>query len=439
MIRQLIIEIKRSQLRFVLPVLILVQVLIMIYRENGQWAYVWPQASVAVQLPTYFVGPILSAAVAWRANKIKQTGIYHLVSYHSVRPWKSHIVFLISGFFYALLTIGSGSFVAFLLAKDKAGPGFFWFGYLTVAFVALSFCVLLGHLVGSLFSTAWFTPTLAALLSYLLLTLVSDQNGDTLNLLVGYPWETVNKAKLWALIITIMLLSLLISNAIPYFEVNSGSGKGYALLSLATICGLSLLVLGATFVNVKSGPLVIARNPPSGPMCGGQNPEICIWPENQHYMQELIGFTDRVRVLPGFDWDLPDRFSENGLFIKPDSRASGLPVSESRTGFVLLASSTWSVASDLAGEILEKNIETTCIPENESDYEKWQLAYFNLIAWMEGYIYGSNKPGDVFGGPPGVDENEISLVLSKSESEQGNWVNSQFQIIQDMENSGNCA
>lgn len=61
MIRAFWIELRRSPLRWALPVLIAIE-LGMLFGRNTDWIGVWPQASAAAQVPVAEMAILLSAA-----------------------------------------------------------------------------------------------------------------------------------------------------------------------------------------------------------------------------------------------------------------------------------------------------------------------------------------------------------------------------------------
>ncbi len=122
------IELRRSPLLTAFPVVIALDLLVLFGRSR-YWIGVWPEASVAVQVVTLFLGPVLSGVSAWQAGRSSRAGMPETVL-AAARPfWRTEAARLAATLTLGFLAYLVGCLTAVAVSTGEAGPGFLWPSY----------------------------------------------------------------------------------------------------------------------------------------------------------------------------------------------------------------------------------------------------------------------------------------------------------------------
>lgn len=156
------IELRRSPLLTAFPVMIALDLLVLFGRSR-YWIGVWPEASVAAQVVTLFLGPVLSGVSAWQAGRSSRAGMPETVL-AAARPfWRIEAARLAATLTLGFLAYLVGCLTAVAVSIGEAGPGFLWPSYLLLGASTLIIFASVGHLAGRWWPSAAFTPVVCAL------------------------------------------------------------------------------------------------------------------------------------------------------------------------------------------------------------------------------------------------------------------------------------
>ncbi|MEV7216844.1 ABC transporter permease [Kitasatospora cineracea] len=399
-------ELRRSPLRWVFPVLVVVALLVLFGRSR-YWIGVWPQAGAAAQIPAFYLGPAMAGAAAWSAAARRRSGVP--TGFGAARPsWRVEAAPLAAALTYGLAAYAVGAVAAAAVSVRDGGSGFFWPGYLLLGAVLITGCTALGHLAGRRARSLVVVPvacTLGCLVFLGMFGSVPQGSGSGVGLYVlsGYPSLAVAVRPLLARAATVLALAGLAVAAGRQVRTDRSAAR-WRGRPFGTVGGV-LAVAGAVALWVLTGPLLVQRPVPARPLCTTGTPRICVWPENQRYLPELQAMSERAAALPAGRFQVPGEFLEDGL----DGRRLG-----AGNGFYLREGETWEAATTMGIRTVEDSIPVPC---RRSDLAQWEL-----ISWTIARIAGHGVPATVHGGPPGVDQEAIGRLIAEPEDAQLAWV-----------------
>ncbi|GAA2996614.1 hypothetical protein Sfulv_39460 [Streptomyces fulvorobeus] len=117
------IELRRSPLLTALPVMIAVD-LVVLFGRARYWIGVWPEASVAAQVVTLFLGPVLAGVSAWQAGRSSRAGMPEAVLAAARPGWRIESARLAATLTLGFLAYAIGCVTAAAISFGEAGPGF---------------------------------------------------------------------------------------------------------------------------------------------------------------------------------------------------------------------------------------------------------------------------------------------------------------------------
>ncbi|MFJ8394941.1 hypothetical protein [Streptomyces sp. NPDC094144] len=165
------IELRRSPLLTAFPLMIAVD-LVVLFGRSRYWIGSWPEASVAAQVVTMFLGPVLAGVSAWQAGRSSRAGMPEFLLAAARPGWRAEAVRLAATLTLGFLAYGIGCLVAATVSSGDAGPGFLWPSYLLLGASALIIFASVGHLAGRWWPSAGFTPIVCALGSLISLSVL---------------------------------------------------------------------------------------------------------------------------------------------------------------------------------------------------------------------------------------------------------------------------
>lgn len=418
MIRVFWLELRHSALRWWLVPLMLVDVATVFGRDRW-WIGVWPQASAAAQIPAFFLGPFLAAGASWMASRSAERGMPDRLAGAAVAPWRFEAVQLAATLAYGLVAYFTGTLLAAAVSIPAAGPGFLWPGYQLLGAGLIIGCAAAGHAAGRLFPSRIFTPAVSALGTLLLIASLGNPRAFAFFVLVGDPQVQTGKLAVAVRVGAAVSLAFLATLVPGILHRGQRRWQGTPAHYVAAFIAASLALV-TTFGILSGGPLQVARAAPDDPLCSGNTPKVCVWPEDRKYLPEIVAMVGRIRDLPTTQLKIPSTFFEYGL------RDSTTNTSD----FRIVEGSTWSVSPSLAGEILQLSAPW-CPTQNPSAAARRDLATWELSAWLEARMNGTGQPDSVHGGPPGVDLTKIASLIKKPETEQAQWLTTHIRTIRE--------
>lgn len=414
-------EVRRSPLRWVLPVLIAVD-LLGVFGRSTSWIGVWPEAGAAAQIPAFYLGPAMAGAAAWAAARRRRA---------NAGGWMDAAARPVPGMelahFAATLTYGVAAYVTGVVAAaavtvPQGGPHFWWPGYVLLGLAVITMCTALGHLLGRASTSLVALPVFCALAVFVVLGLFGPVPQGTewgwgLSVLSGYPDVVVGAGPLAARVgVAVALVAVAVTAG---RRLRSSAGvPGWPSVPVAGLGAVTALAVCVVLTGLAS-PLLERREPPGEPLCTVGEPRVCLWPEHQRYLAQAEEMSRRIAALPQDLLTSPPVFHETGLHGEE----------EMGEGFYLMEGEIWTVATSLAIRIEEASSPPYCDATTpEADEARFQ-ASMEVIAWLTARIAGGGKPSTLHGGPPGVDEEAVHALTGEPESTQRAWVRERLDIV----------
>ncbi|MCS0602515.1 ABC transporter permease [Streptomyces sp. LP11] len=415
--RILVMELRRSPLRWWFPVLVALDMAVLFGRAQW-WIGVWPQASAAAQVPAFYLGPFLAAYAAWASGRIHRLGFedQHIAG---TRPrWQVEGTHIAAVAVYGGAAYAVGAAVAAAVSYHDAGPGFLWPGYLLLGGALIVVCIALGHLAGRWFPSAFATPVISGLACFLVVTMNGGPSKAGLFVLSGAPDVEVSPGRLavrWGLALSAVAVAVLTPRTLPGYI----GARGTLIARLPAI-GTSVLALACLAGVLTAGPVQTARAEPGSPTCTRTEPKICVWPEERKYLPRLEAMAARVSALPAVITS-PSEFHEQGL-----RGGKGQDID-----FSIFEGSMWEVADSMSIAVSRASTPPFCQASDSGAEDRRMMAYFELDSWLAARISGAGQPSDIHGGPPGVDQKAIARLIKRPEPAQENWAKKRIKVIKD--------
>ncbi|AXG81222.1 ABC transporter permease [Streptomyces paludis] len=417
-------EVRRSPLRWALPAFVAVDLLVLFGRSR-HWIGVWPEASAAAQIPAFYLGPALAGAAAWSAASRWRSGVAEQLAAAAKSSWQIELAPLLATLTYGVLAYALGVLTAAGVTVPEGGPEFWWPGYILLGLALITMCAGMGHLLGRTTKSLFAAPVICALGCLVFLGAFgfapgTGASGIGLAVLSGYPHTVVSALPLTArLLLGIGLVALAAGIG---SHLRSASGRpGWPGLPPAGLSGVGLVAI-AVVLFVTAGPVRAQREVPADPLCTQGEPRICVWPEHQKYAPELEAMSARIAALPPGLIKSPAVFYEDGVRGGPLDRGHGFSIFEGQT---------WDAATSMAIHINEASSPPYCDPVDEAANDRRLKAQFELVSWLTVRIAGGGQPAGIHGGPPGVDQNAIRVLVTRPEAEQVAWAAARYKVVRE--------
>ncbi|MFJ1644417.1 ABC transporter permease [Streptomyces sp. NPDC088258] len=413
--RIFLMELRRSPLRWWLPVLIALDLAVLFGRARW-WVGVWPQASAAAQVPSFYVGPFLAAYASWSAGRIHRLGFEDQLTAGSKSRWKVELIHLSVTVVFGLAAYSIGALVAAAASFDDAGAGFLWPGYLLLGSTLIVLCAAVGHIAGRWFPSPFSIPVISGLACFVALAMIGGPSKAELFVLSGAPNIELTSQGL-ALRMTLALA--VVAFAVHAPRVLTGYSEGSVKLGTRLpAVGCIALTVACLVGMLSSGPLRVARQAPNTPLCTTAKPKICLWPEEKKYLPQVEDIARRVS-------ELPPKIKSPGVFYEEGLRKNA----SNDTDFTIFEGSMWEVANSMSIAISRTSTPPYCPAETNTAEDRRIMAYFELDSWLAARISGAGQPANIHGGPPGVDQKEIAKIIKWPKVDQESWALKRLDTI----------
>lgn len=309
------IELRRSPLLAAFPLMVAVDLLVLFGRSR-YWIGVWPEASVATQVTTLFLGPVLSGVSAWQAGRSLRAGMPEGLLAAPRPDWQIE-----AARFFATITLGFlayavGGVTAAAVSFKDAGHGFLWPSYLLLGAATLTIFASVGHLAGRWWPSPAFTPVVCALGCFISMLALPIK----FNVLAGPPDTRMRTLPVAVRVLCALAFAIL---ALTAPALRRGSIREMArhkapLLTrgIAVVSGAAAIFLLA--IAIPAAGELREERPSSAvtPLCERADdsaPQVCVWPEHRKYLPDLVKMAQRLDQAGQFEIKAPREFREFGL------------------------------------------------------------------------------------------------------------------------------
>ncbi|GAA2648360.1 MULTISPECIES: DUF7224 domain-containing protein [Streptomyces] len=365
------IELRRSPLLTAFPVMIGVDLLVLFGRSR-YWIGVWPEASVAAQVVTLFLGPVLAGVSAWQAGRSSRVGMPETLLAAARPNWRIEAARLAATLTLGFLAYAIGCLTAAVISFSEAGPGFLWPSYLLLGASTLIIFASVGHLAGRWWPSATFTPIVCALGCFISMLALPIK----FNVLAGPPDQHLRPLPVAVRMLFALALATLAVTA-PRLRTSAER----QMPRWATSPYIRSAAIGSTAASsialaalLSSGELRVER-PASAtaPVCDRAEegaPQVCVWPEHRKYLPELTAMAQRLGQPVQPSLKSPEEFYEFGLRrTKWGDR-----------GFDIAEGHVRTAAIAMADQVFTQSLGICIPPQNET--RAWQ-AMDNIHLWLE--------------------------------------------------------
>ncbi len=377
------VEIRRSPMRWVAPLLLLTQVTMMFTRTT-EWIGQWPQTSAVAQVGTFLSGAVAAAASAWSAGRWARVDGDLILPGGQLRALCASGYPLLAGTTWAILAYLVGAFIAAATTwwSAVAPDGFLWPNYLLLGAAVLVIGCALGHILG-LFVPGPAAPPIAAVLMILLSytwTTYSESRG-TASVLIVVSGPAAVTLSLEALGVRALVALLLVAAAITWTPT-ALIRRGGRLSTAAVAVPMALAAVAVASQVGRVGPLVVPRSPPPEPACAGADIVVCVWPEDIKYLNPAVDMAQRIHdASPEYGFRLPGTVYERGVGPRPDE------------GFMVNAG-RWMIADWLGAKAVVDTVPL-CGSDDETAQRDYYTALENLVAFATAVAFGGGQPADI--------------------------------------------
>lgn len=365
------IELRRSPLLTAFPVMIAVD-LVVLFGRSRYWIGVWPEASVAAQVVTLFLGPVLAGVSAWQAGRSSRAKMPEFLLGAARPGWRIEAVRLAATLTLGFLAYAVGCLVAAAVSFNDAGPGFLWPSYLLLGASTLIIFASVGHLAGRWWPSAGFTPVVCALGCFISMLALPFK----FNVLAGPPDTHMRPLPVALRLLWALALAVLAVTAPPLRNraEDQMPRRGLPRHVLGVAVGSAVCCLIAVAAVPAAGELRVARSASAtAPLCDRADekaPRVCVWPEHRKYLADLTLMAQRLgqTAQPGIK--SPEGFDEFGLH-RTMLGDRGFDIAEGHVRTAAIA---------MAHQVFTESLGQCRPPRTET--RAWQ-AIDNLHLWLE--------------------------------------------------------
>ncbi|MFF8659271.1 DUF7224 domain-containing protein [Streptomyces huasconensis] len=411
------IELRRSPLLIAVPGLIAVDLLVLFGRFRS-WIGVWPEASVAAQLVTLFLGPVLAGVSAWQAGRSSRAGMPEFLLGAARPGWWIEAARLSATLTLGFFAYAIGCLTAAAVSLSDAGPGFLWPSYLVLGASTLIIFASVGHLAGRWWPSPAFTPIVCALGCFISMLSLPFK----FNVLAGSPDTYLRPLPVAVRLLCALALAVLAVTAPPLSRKKAERRiprREMSRPARAVAIGSAVLSLAAFAAVPVAGELKVER-PASAvtPLCDRADedaPRVCVWPEHRKYLPELTRMAQNLgQITQAADTRIkvPNAFYEFGLQ-RTDLGDRGFDIAEGHVRTAAIA---------MADQVFTGSFGRCSPPQGER--RAWR-AMDNVHLWLEYQAMGqdpavADKGLHVEG--VGNAQREATKASRLSAAEQQAWV-----------------
>ncbi|MEV0126106.1 ABC transporter permease [Streptomyces sp. NPDC050703] len=378
MLNAYFIELRRSPLLTAFPAMIAVDLLVLFGRSR-YWIGVWPEASVAAQIVTLFLGPVLAGISAWQAGRSSRAGMPEFLLGAARPGWRIEAVRLAATLTLGFLAYGIGCLTAAAVSLSDAGPGFLWPSYLLLGASTLIIFASVGHLAGRWWPSAAFTPIVCALGCFISMLALPFK----FNVLAGPPDTHLSPLPVALRLLCALALAVLAVTAPPMRRKAERQTPHRKLPR--HVRGIAAGSVVCSFFALAAAPAVgelRVERPASAttPLCDRANdsaPRVCVWPEHRKYLPELTRMAQHLDQAPQRWIKVPAEFHEFGLQ-RTDLGDAGFHIAEGHVRTAAIA---------MADQVFTASFGRCRPPRDER--QAWQ-SMDNIHLWLEYQAVGQD-------------------------------------------------
>ncbi|MEV7427767.1 MULTISPECIES: DUF7224 domain-containing protein [unclassified Streptomyces] len=365
------IELRRSPLLTVFPLMIIVD-LVVLFGRSQYWIGVWPEASVAAQIVTLFLGPVLAGVSAWQAGRSSRSGMPEFLLAAARPGWRIEAARLAATLTLGFLAYGVGCLTAAAVSLGDAGPGFLWPSYLLLGAATLIIFASVGHLAGRWWPSPGFTPVICALGCFISMLALPFR----LNVLAGPPDTYLRPLPLAVRLFLALALAVLAVTAPPLTRTVERQMPRRKLPRHmgGVVVGSVVCSLIALAMLPAAGELRVERSASAtAPLCDRAEesaPRVCVWPEHRKYLPDLARMAERF-----------DRLAQPGIKSPREFYEFGLRRGElGDRGFDIAEGHVRTAAMAMANQVFTESFGRCTPPRQER--RAWQ-AINSIHIWLE--------------------------------------------------------
>ena len=400
--RALLIELRRSSVRWFLPLITGFQLFMLFYRSE-QWEFAWSEASAAIGVAGGISVPLVAAAAAWEGTRWHRSGDLSVLHHHARFPGAGYALHQLSVLILATVPLLITTVTAWAVTAAHSGMGALWPSYLLLALAVQWLGVGLGFAAGRLLATRLVVPGVALCLMVPLLLMPSGHPFALFSISGPSGVVLIPQATLARIMMAAAVLALGVAVVGKHRDSWIEPRRGWTLTA-----GCVAVFAIAVQTMSSGGPLHAPRDPTGvTPVCTDTAVEICVWPDQAGFLPELTGYAQRIEALGAFA-DVPDRYVDANL-------------DDSGFRFTLRsATGSWMRVSELAFAIDIDAYPDECTPDAELDFDAWSSQLNQLNAWYVHWIFDGPPPPGNGGGPP-YDRAAMTELIAQPVQEQFEW------------------
>ncbi|MBQ1018400.1 hypothetical protein KBX71_11075 [Micromonospora sp. D93] len=389
--------------------------LLLVFGRPGEWTTVWSQASARAQWPVLIMGPALAAVAAWSGGRARRDGMREQVSRAARPAWHIELARFAVVVLLGLLIYAVAPLAVLATAAANGAPGRPWPGYVLLGAGTLVICAAIGHLAGTRFSSRA-APPLVAITTFTALSWLQDDPRFAMSVLSGHPQVALAPSALAVrLALALAATAAAVAGAAVLGRRTMGLDIRFERVLLAGGVVATLALAGAMPVT---GPLRVERPAPARPACAGEQPEVCVWPEEQRHLEDAVQTSRRLAAATANAIPLPVTLHEEGL--------SGTgPQSGFWVGYGERAMATSMISAVLPAR-------WTCDTMAAEQRRAWAENSVMLRTWLAVRVTGDD--GILERTPPQV-QSRVREVLSREPLQQASWARDRYEVVSDK----NCA
>ncbi|MFD0557897.1 hypothetical protein FB566_3184 [Stackebrandtia endophytica] len=402
--RALLIEIRRSSLRWCVPVFTCFQ-LAMLFGKSEQWEYAWSETSAAITVATGISVPLIAAAAAWEGTRWHRSGDVSVFHHHTRFAGAGYVLQLLATLCLVTVPFVVTTVAAWISAAAVSGPGLLWPGYLLFALAVQWAAAGLGLAAGRIVASRLVVPAVAMTFMVPLILLPGGHPFALFSLFGGASMVLLPQAVAARVLIAVAALVLGLAAIGRHRDVSVGAWRGWTIMAASATA-----IVIAVQIMASGGPILTPRAADGiDPLCTDTEIEICVWPDQAGFLPELTQYAHRLEELSSFA-EVPARYTADGLDSADDDATFSLA---SATG-------SWMRVTDLAFWIDVNEYPEQCDPDAELDTETWNREGDQLAVWYSYWIFGGPPPPGNGGGIP-YDREAMAELIAQPVEAQFAW------------------
>jgi hypothetical protein len=405
------LEFRRSPGRWLGPALIVLGI-VTVSQDGSYWVGNWQATSIQAQFTTVIAGPLLAGCAAWAAARGRRHGhetlavttpradlVTALVQWSAVTAWG----------LLAYLVVLVLAVVRTAPAAVSGGP---WPSYLALGAIALVAYSAVGYGLGRALPSRLVAP-LAALAVFVYLTVLAFTGPWVSRLALYYGDILVSPAtrlrmSVWLAELAWGAALVVVACALMTWRRTEWSRR-IAVLVAATLPAVAVVLVARSL-----GPDDLVPRPPAAqPVCRGDAPRVCLWPEHGKWAQDAAAVATGLSAALTGVYQFPATVYEAGL--QPGAPATGPEVR-----IDTLPVTRVSMVAGLGDEIAP-SVPPPCLRRDSERFQRYAL----LRAWLNVKAAGTIGPSVM------VDGARLERIFALDAPRQQQWVRDSIRAVRD--------